>query len=119
MVWKFIYIFFSKNRRCLFCSLLNNCSRSVAMVALGVAFTGWITTSAMAQRFSNDFEEFSMSEDEALLAIFSSTPTDSVVNLAGNATTPLRLHDVLFWYYQSTGGPCSSSVETNTFIQDT
>ena len=124
MVWKFITITLSKDYRCFFGRLLTNCPQFIVIFVLAAAVHACITTISIVQSSSNDFEELSMSEDEALLAIFSSTPTDLVVNLSentgtGNAATPLTLHDVLFWYYQPTGGPCSSSVETNTFIQDT
>ena len=101
MVWKSINITLSKVCRCSLNLFFINWLRFIATLVFVVAFVGCTTTTSMTQSRSNDFEDNSLSEDEALEAIFSSTPTNSAIGIpenpviGGSTDDPLTLHDVL------------------------
>ena len=100
MVWKFITNTLTQDCRFSINPLPGNCLWPIALFVLIGFFTGCATTTSITPRDSNDLEEVSLSDNEALEAIFSSTPTKSAIDISEHPETeaiiaPLTLDEVI------------------------
>ena len=100
MVWNFIANTHTQDCRFSINPLPGNYLRHIALSALIIFFTGCATTTSITRSDTNDLEEFSLSDNEALSAIFSSTPTKSAIDISEHPeteaiTAPLTLDQVL------------------------